>query len=386
MSDTDDDDSGCYICNKNLKNEKWIGCITCNRWSHTKCASLTGIKEDNIKKVNWVCDNCKVEFITWKCNKNDLDDFRKLVHEGFKAVNDKVDSLSDNIGVMRDYVSCIGTAMEDVVTEKNVEGLSTSGHTWSEVVSKKKKKKSNLLVIASADENVKATDSKDEVSQALADIEINDSKFTKAGKIILNFKDETARDEAAVKLVNMDKVTTKKVDKLDPKIMICNVYPEEDKDKIVETLLKKNDFLNTVDNINDKIKVVHSKPASGTTFHYILKCHPEVRALIHKNNDKLLLQWGRYNVRDRYHALVCFHCQRYGHMESKCIAKQNNVSRTCPNCTGDHERRDCKAIEKKCINCVRFKKTIVNHRVDEMCCPVFAAELERIKANTDHGF
>lgn len=151
------------------------------------------------------------------------------------------------------------------------------------------------------------------MSQALSDVQISDAKFTKAGKIILNFNDENIRKEAAQRLENIEKVKTIKVSKMDPKIMICNVFDEEDNDNIVETLIKKNDFLKTVDNVKDKMKVVFSKAAGGSTTHYILKCNPEVRSVIHQNNDKVLLQWGRYNVRDRYHALICFYCQRYGH-------------------------------------------------------------------------
>lgn len=42
------------------------------------------------------------------------------------------------------------------------------------------------------------------------------------------------------------------------------------------------------------------KPAAGHTAHYIIKCDPEVRRAIHDHGDRILLRWGRYQIRDRY--------------------------------------------------------------------------------------
>ncbi|KAK3885987.1 hypothetical protein Pcinc_009846 [Petrolisthes cinctipes] len=65
---------------------------------------------------------------------------------------------------------------------------------WTEVVKRKKNKNKNLLVVEAEDENEKSTDKKSEVVDALGDAQINDAKFTKTGKIILNFEDENSRD------------------------------------------------------------------------------------------------------------------------------------------------------------------------------------------------
>ena len=37
---------------------KWIGCSLCDKWCHIKCASLNGIRTDNVPYINWICTPC----------------------------------------------------------------------------------------------------------------------------------------------------------------------------------------------------------------------------------------------------------------------------------------------------------------------------------------
>ncbi len=55
-----------------------------------------------------------------------------------------------------------------------------------------------------------------------------------------------------------------------PKIMICNVSKEESKDDIVDYLIAKNSYVQSVEGVHDKIRLVFTKPAHGNTTHYIL--------------------------------------------------------------------------------------------------------------------
>ncbi|WP_435330716.1 hypothetical protein, partial [Klebsiella pneumoniae] len=63
--------------------------------------------------------------------------------------------------------------------------------------------------------------------------------------------------------------------------MVCNVHKEEDHGKIIENLIERNTYLQSLDDIKEKITLIFDKPAAGGTKHYILKCDPEVRELIH---------------------------------------------------------------------------------------------------------
>ena len=41
-----------------------------------------------------------------------------------------------------------------------------------------------------------------------------------------------------------------------PKIMLCNVSKEENKDDIVQTIIERNDYLELIENILNKISMV----------------------------------------------------------------------------------------------------------------------------------
>ena len=246
----------------------------------------------------------------------------------------------------------------------------------------KQQQKKLLIIKSNDDENV--TNKKDEVGRALDDVQILDSKFTKAGKIVINFETDEARKLAEDKLQELGNISVIHGKKLQPKLMLCNVGEEEKRETLIEHLIERNDFLSTITEIKDKMKVIFEKPAAGGTTHYIIKCDPEVRGLIHSKGDKLCLKWGRHSVYDRYHALMCFYCLKFGHKKDKCSAKTKNEHPKCFKCAEAHDGHSCRSTERKCANC-RAVKRHDDHSVSSVTCPIFAAELTRIRDNTDHG-
>ena len=146
---------------------------------------------------------------------------------------------------------------------------------------------------------------------------------------------------------------------------------------IKNTIIERNKYLNGPE-IQNKIEVIFSKPAVGGTVHHILRCNPMVRELIHQNNERIKLEWGVYQVCDRYHAIICYHCQRYGHTEVNCTAKKNGADPCCFKCAGNHQSKDCNSMEKKCINCITYKKQAVDHSANDHCCAVLKSEIDRI--------
>ncbi len=108
------------------------------------------------------------------------------------------------------------------------------------------------------------------------------------------------------------------------------------------------------------------KPASRGTKHVILKYEPEVRKMIHSHCDKVLLDWGSYIVEDRYHALICYHCQRFGHQSANCMSELNGEGPHCYKCAGQHNSKDYTETDAKCINCMRYKKSDLNHSANDL--------------------
>ncbi len=355
---------------------------------------MAGVKAEP-HEINWVCDKCADEIRNGNKVENEasvLDEIGEMKREimelktlvkNLPVVND----LAPN--VVADVSQAVKGVVESAVEAYGGESYTDERGTWAEVLTKGKKRKikkqqKNLLIIESSD-NAKATDKKDEVSQALNDVQILDTKFTNGGKIVVNFETEEERKEAHDKLQELGNLRFSHGKKMQPKIILCNVGEEEKRETLIEHIIERNRYLSTIAGIEDKMSVIFEKPASGGTNHYIIKCDPEVRGLIYMKGDKLNLKWGRHNVYDRYHALLCYHCLKFGHKKGSCPAKARNETPKCFKCAGEHDGHSCHVTERKCANC-RTAKRHDDHSVSSVICPNFAAELMRVRDNTDHGY
>ena len=252
--------------------------------------------------------------------------------------------------------------------------------------------KKNLLVIQDKDAEKKIGDRKQEVATALKGTNYVNSVFPKSGKIVVNFKTEADRDMAANKIKNeVSESIVSNGNRRLPKIMICNVRDVdcEAGEDIVETLIDRNTFLQGIENVHEKIKFVFSKDAAGKTKHYILKClDPVVRKVIRDHENKVMLKFSVYDIRDRYHAMTCFRCHRYGHKSTECRLTVEQI--VCGICTGNHNSKDCPSTEDpskyKCINCTRQKKEDTAHKAHSKDCIVYFNKMRDIVSTTDHGY
>ena len=174
----------------------------------------------------------------------------------------------------------------------------------------------------------------------LKGIKVTNTSFARTGgNIIIKFPREQERERASNLIRDRENETeTKSVGKFKPKITICNVDIQEDDNQVVDTLIECNDHLQSIPDVRDKMRVIFSRPTAGSKMNYVLRCEPEVRKIIHDHGDKLNVVWGRYTVRDRYHVITCYHCQRYGHKFVDCKHKRDAA--VCAYCAESHETRD----------------------------------------------
>ena len=368
----------CYDCLDVVAPSDAVSCSGCRREAHKKCASLGGLPNKNIEKVNWICTPC-------------LNKLKYYLKEGESLIN-KVDKLRERVEERLDNVDSSVESVRDTLTriEKSTEQpfsppSSSSSSSLPPSTSYAGVVKKHLLVVKSTDDSKKASEKKREISNVLAGLQIVDTKFQRSGNVVLNFENDSERDEAAMKVGGLGDLSVVKTKELFPKIMICNVSAEENKDELVKTMIMRNDYLKSIDDITSKISLIFAKNAAGETKHYILKCHPDVRGLIYRKGDEIKLEWGVYKVRARYFATMCYHCLNYGHVQGKCPTKDTEGP-CCRKCAGEHSVDNCSSSVKKCKNCVRAGKTDVNHSASEMCCPVLNAEIAKIRNKTDHGY
>lgn len=406
----------CPACGKGDSfSDKYVGCDLCEKWFHKKCVYLQNVKDGDVEKINWMCNDCERDAIRCYREFGNLKKECEMLHKEVGVLKEENRSLMEknkaydsakNCDVKESLSQLVvkGMALEQRMDELkdeiiasvlnlniNQNGQINGNHSQSggNGYAGAVKKGKNLLIVKSTEKDSSVLNRKEELASALKDVPVVDTKFTDKGNIVLNFASETERRVAAEKITDKMKDTDLKLTrKLSPKIMICNVSKHEEKEEVLDYLIGKNSFLQNINGIGDMIEMILCKPASGGTTHYILKCSPEVREAIHRNGDVVCLKWARYNVRDRYHVLTCFHCQRHGHTEKYCKFKQNGDHAVCGKCSGDHMSKDCTvgSEQYKCVNCVRQSRQENNHSVNYRECESMRLEIEKIKAMTDHGY
>ena len=116
----------------------------------------------------------------------------------------------------------------------------TASGTVKETYAQKAKKETNTLVLKSTG-NQSDTQIKEVVKNYLKDVKIDKMRTTKKGSIVLNLPDP-AMMEIAKKCLN-DKVDEHKLEtveakKFDPKIIVTHVSIDEDKEEVVDSILR----------------------------------------------------------------------------------------------------------------------------------------------------
>lgn len=383
-------DERCLVCRERDDGKvKWLKCLKCNSGGHSTCTRMTGLKS-NASQVNWVCDPCALVIKSEVHLREEINAMKSDITEIKSMLKDI--RLPENL---QKSVMAALPALTDGVTQAVEEAVSAQAGqveersmSWSEVVSRNSKRKSaqknkNLLIIK-AKGSEKAVDMKKEVEELLSDVQIMDSKFTNKGNIVINLESEEMKNAAQNKLHEVGNLIVSNGKRFDPKIMVCNVARNEDKESLIEDIIVRNE-LESIDGVMNKMKIVSERPAAGGTVHYVLKCDPEVRARIHGMNDKLKLRWGVHQVYDRYFPLLCYHCLKFGHKSDGCQSRVKGHAPNCYKCAGQHEGRSCQSDVRKCFNCAASKRQS-DHSVSSLSCPIFNSEVNRIRLNTNHGF
>lgn len=159
-------DSCCSCGDPPGESGKWIGCCLCSAWSHVKCASLSGVKTDNLKKINWVCSSC-------------LDKAKFAL-----SLTEKVDGLSSKLNSLQ---STISSLMPSPAT-----GPANSCMSLPSATSPPKK---SYAVVVQSRSNVPVTEKM--VAPALNKLQVNSSRPTGNGGLVLKCSSSTKAEEIA---------------------------------------------------------------------------------------------------------------------------------------------------------------------------------------------
>jgi hypothetical protein len=215
-----------------------------------------------------------------------------------------------------------------------------------------------------------------------------------SGKATLRFssKDDLAKAEEALK--SSYKVTPKSQEqkKLDPKLTISNLDPEITKAaQLLDELLDENKYIKDLVDGSEQMRVVFLDEKKHFA---VLQVSTEIRGAIRRNNDRVQLGLQSHPLRDRIHAVQCYHCQEFGHTsKSNTYCKSKGSDATCCFCAGNHESKNCqnkkdnKTNKIKCANCAKSKSytersSATTHKASDSLCPFYVRETEMMMART----
>ena len=443
-SDDDDDDDnslGCFVCNTtDIGN--WQKCIFCRRWFHWKCIGIAEVKMNNDKKLNWHCKNCykeikktcigydeaKIKIKKMELEKvNLIKKIKQIQYEHDRTENDMkeeinrcktiIENLKKNgynadIGIVTENIDKLETAFKNEIAnlktlmrEQGDKRISETEEIKAKLVNERsatskpmsyadKLKGNHTLVIRSTDDGKKVVDIKNEISKNLKDIPINKTIKANNGNLVLKFEDKSTLLDAKAKLESTKEDWYQPLEraKYQPKIKICNVPRDEEKEEAICNILNKNLWLkNLVKNEEDFKLITELKDYRFNDIkHYIIRCTPEIRKEIRNRRDEMYTENTKCNVKDTYHIWQCYRCQGFGHTQNF-KGKSCDKKEACAKCGKEHLTRSCTVAKENecCINCKNAGVTNdedLNHRSSSKICPRYLEEISKIRNNTDHGF
>lgn len=158
-----------------------------------------------------------------------------------------------------------------------------------------------------------------------------------------------------------------------PRFKIMDLEQEEevfDEEKLLSTIIKQNE-LNKYKG-NETMKVVHKKiNQKYRNVSISIESDPVIFKEIIKRG-RLNIGWRKCKVVEDIYITRCYKCWGFNHRAKECKG-----SLRCGICADQHDRKDCRANYKKCVNCDRLASKLklsnpqLNHAANDKECPCY---------------
>ena len=238
--------------------------------------------------------------------------------------------------------------------------------------------------------NFKCNETRKQISKALCNVNVNSTRVTRQGDLIVNLPNPESSEVATnnLKEVFKSKVCIEPAKKLLPKLTVVGLpfdYDPDnlatdagDKDSTLKGIIARSTFevLKTWEMKNDSGEIISKKVA--------LKVSPEVRNyIIMKKEGYLFIDLIRCKVYDRLIVTQCYHCYDYHHIKENCPHKTKKP--TCGKCAEAHATVNCRSKSEKCVNCTRARPNEPNnHCAFAYKCPTYEHEKKILQQKTDY--
>ena len=313
----------CTFCNDNPLKDETVKCNKCKSVFHGKCV-LTSLSTEVILAISanpcmwWFCLDCL------QVN----DDDEEETSDNVETTNNQVNIAQLINDMKNDIVSEMQNTVNGIIEKKLGNGIpKESSQSVQEERSAPKTQHSILVTTRDSqvgDENFTtkswANVLNGSISEKLKDIPVSKSIVTKEGKGCITFPTENERDMA--KEVLEEEFNVELSDRqrklLFPKLKICDVnndlYKRKDTEKLKKAILSKNkDISEMVLNQNLQFQIIYIEEHPTGEGHAVVKVDPKIRNKIISMNRRIYIDLSSCYVKDQFHLIQCFKCQKFGH-------------------------------------------------------------------------
>ena len=228
-------------------------------------------------------------------------------------------------------------------------------------------------------------DIRQEINPIKHNLNISSVKNISNGGIVIGCSNEkeVAKLKEVAKGTLADKYEIRDARNLYPRIRIVGISEKLEESELVEFLKRQN---KSIFNENSECKVIKLWPTkkNSSVFQAILQVNVSTyNSLMCGGDGKVFVGYDYCDVYDSIEVRRCFKCNGFNHHSKRCTVQKYS----CPRCADDHPVKDCKALDLKCVNCLKLNKkdselnVDVNHAAWDSRCYVYNCKVKEYKAN-----
>ena len=225
------------------------------------------------------------------------------------------------------------------------------------------------------------------IKGALGSIPVNSCRETKTGAIVVKFPTNEAKEEAsnAMKACfdGSSDFTISEPRKIMPKITLVGIPISLPDDEILNDIIHKNKEIDVLKEKGCTLELLLTK-TKGNSKYAVLKVSPEIRAVVDRMHWFIYVGLSRCRAYDRFWVTQCYHCQRFGHVASNCLKKDQPP--TCAFCAGHHASKTCdRKSTPRCANCSNLDEPpgALSHFASSFDCPIMISQRQKVMENTE---
>ncbi|XP_022164208.1 uncharacterized protein LOC111029501 [Myzus persicae] len=204
---------------------------------------------------------------------------------------------------------------------------------------------------------------------------IKDSIVLTGGDLMITPADDDTR--AAIESLAKEGFGIQKTGAWLPKVIIYDVEKDIRPDELAKAIIEQNPELELELKDSDKIQPKFKRgPKDKDIVHWVCEIRPEIFKKV--INRSVYIGYSACKVKEFLDVSICYRCQKYGHIASKCKA----IEMVCSYCAElGHKVEDCKNKDKppKCANC---GEAYTSHH---KACPMKTSKIRINVRNTDYG-